>query len=268
MLRILSALVLIPVVVGAIWFLTTFQLLAVAEIVLVLGFIEYARLAEALGASLPRTVAGAAAVFACAALALGLPLELPLLAALIAVGAVVVGSRPPGPKVLGDVTAALFPCLYLGLPLGAMVALHREVGREAVLLLLVTIVVSDSAQYYAGRAFGRHKLSPLISPKKTVEGAAGGFVVAPLVLALAAHAWLPSLPAIMAVGTGLVLVGLGIAGDLFESLLKRSAGVKDSSTLIPGHGGVLDRIDALLFAAPVFYLLLKYGVPLSSSGLQ
>lgn len=259
MLRILSALVLIPAVVGAIWFLNTVQLLVVAEGVLVLGFVEYVRLAEALGARLPRVVAGAATVLACAALALALPLELPLLSSFIAVGAVMVGARVPGPGVLADVSAALLPVLYLGLPLGALVALHAQEGREAVLLLLVTVVVSDTAQYYSGRLFGRHKLSPLISPKKTVEGAVGGFLVAPAVMVVLARWWLPSVPAPNVLLVGLAVVGLGIAGDLFESLLKRSAGVKDSSTLIPGHGGVLDRIDALLFAAPAFYLYVKYG---------
>jgi phosphatidate cytidylyltransferase len=259
MLRILSALVIVPVVVGAIWFLTTPQLLVVAEIVLVLGFVEYARLAEALGARIPRVVAGVATAAACAALGLGFPSELVLLASLIAVGSVVIGSRAPGPGVLAEVSAALFPSLYLGLPLGALVALHGYAGRTAVLLLLVTVIVSDTAQYYSGRLLGRHQLSPLISPKKTVEGAAGGFVVSPIVMALVAPYWLPGFGTGTVLLMGLALVGLGLAGDLFESLLKRSAGVKDSSGLIPGHGGVLDRIDSLLFAAPAFYLFLAYG---------
>lgn len=261
MVRILSALVLVPAVVGAIWFLSAPQLLVVAEVVLALAFVEYARLASALGARIPSVVAGVAAGTACAAVALGLPTELPLLASLLAVGAVIVGGRQPSPGVLSDAAAALFPSLYLGLPLGAMVALHARAGREAVLLVLVTVVVSDSAQYYSGRLFGRHKLSPTISPKKTVEGAIGGFLVAPVVMALVARWWLPAIPTGTLLLVGLMLVGLGIAGDLFESLLKRSAGVKDSSTLIPGHGGVLDRIDALLFAVPGFYLFLTYGMP-------
>jgi phosphatidate cytidylyltransferase len=259
MLRILSGLVLIVVVGAAIWFLTTPALLLVAEVVLVLGFVEYAGLAEALGARIPRVVSGTAAALAAASLALAYPLELPLLAALIAVGAVIVGARVPGPGVLADASAALFPVLYLGLPLGALVAIHATGGREAVLLLLSTIIVSDTAQYYSGRLFGRRKLSPLISPKKTVEGAIGGFLVAPPAMVLLARWWLPGAGTSMLLLVGLLLVGVGIAGDLFESLLKRSAGVKDSSALIPGHGGVLDRIDSLLFAAPAFYLFLRYG---------
>ena len=124
--------------------------------------------------------------------------------------------------------------------------------------LMTTVMVSDTAQYYSGRAFGRHLLAPSISPKKTIEGAAGGFVVGTAFFVGVGAWWLPSMAIGVRLGLGLALVALGIAGDLFESMLKRSAGVKDSSTLIPGHGGVLDRIDALLFAAPVYYIVLRY----------
>ena len=259
MLRILSALVLIPVFFAGIWFLPPVLLLAVAEGVLALAFVEYARLAEALGARVPRAASAAAAMVTCAAVGLGLPLELPLAAILVGLGAIVLATRAPSPGVLGDVSAAAFPVLYLGLPIGSVVALRESAGREAVLLLLVTVIVSDSAQYFTGRLFGRRRLAPAISPKKTVEGAAGGFLLAPIAMAAIARWWLPGRSTGWVLLVGLAIVGLGIAGDLFESLLKRSAGVKDSSTLIPGHGGVLDRIDAMLFAAPVFYVLLKYG---------
>ena len=259
MLRILSGLALIVVFFGGIWLLSSPLLLMVAEAVLLLAFVEYAKLAEALGARMPRAASAVAAMATCAAVGLGVPLDLPLSAVLVGLGALVVGSRGPGPGVLTDIAAAAFPVLYLGLPLGSFVALHAFAGREAVLLLLATIVVSDSAQYFTGRWFGRAKLSPAISPKKTIEGAIGGFLLAPIAMAILARWWLPGRTPGWAVLVGLALVGLGIAGDLFESLLKRSAGVKDSSTLIPGHGGVLDRIDALLFAAPVFYVLVRYG---------
>lgn len=258
--RILSALVLIPAVFGCVWFLPTWPLLIVAELVLALAFFEYVRLAEACGARVLRATSLAATMAACAAVGLGLPFELVLVAALVALGAGVLGARAPGAGVLADVAGSAFPILYLGLPFGTLVALREHAGREAVLLLLVTVIVSDSAQDYAGRLFGRHPLAPRISPKKTVEGAVGGFLLAPAVLALAGRVWLPDAPTPLLVLVGLALVALGIGGDLFESLLKRSADIKDSSTLIPGHGGVLDRVDALLFAAPVFYVLLRYGV--------
>jgi len=117
--------------------------------------------------------------------------------------------------------------------------------------------VSDTAQFYAGTLFGRHRLSPAISPKKSVEGAIGGFLAGMAVMIGLGRVWLPQLDVALLAGVGAVLVALGIAGDLFESLLKRSAGVKDASALIPGHGGVLDRIDALLFVVPGFYLFLR-----------
>ena len=125
------------------------------------------------------------------------------------------------------------------------------------LLLIATVVVSDSAQFYVGRTIGRTPLAPLRSPKKTREGAYGGFVIAPIFLAVAGYYWLPNYPPVWLAALGLGIVMAGIIGDLFESMLKRAAGMKDSGALIPGHGGVLDRIDALLFAAPVFYFFLR-----------
>ena len=123
---------------------------------------------------------------------------------------------------------------------------------------MLTVIVSDTAQYYTGRAFGRRPLAPAISPKKTVEGAVGGFVFGAALLAVVGAWWLPArADRACARCSASTVVALGIAGDLFESMLKRSAGVKDSSALIPGHGGVLDRIDALLFAAPVYYIVLS-----------
>ena len=125
---------------------------------------------------------------------------------------------------------------------------------------MLTVIVSDTAQYYTGRAFGRRLLAPAISPKKTIEGAVGGFVFGAVVPRRGRRAGgCRACRSRCARGLGVAVVALGIAGDLFESMLKRSAGVKDSSALIPGHGGVLDRIDALLFAAPVYYVVLKYA---------
>jgi phosphatidate cytidylyltransferase len=118
--------------------------------------------------------------------------------------------------------------------------------------------VSDSAQYYTGRALGRHKLAPAISPSKTIEGAVGGLVFGTAVMTYGGLEVFRGVNLWLLVGTSVVVVVLGMVGDLFESLLKRSAGVKDSSTMIPGHGGILDRIDSWLFAAPVFYFFTKY----------
>jgi phosphatidate cytidylyltransferase len=156
-------------------------------------------------------------------------------------------------------TAVLIALVYIALPLASLVQIRLIAGPEAVFLVMLTIMISDTAQYYTGRAFGRRPLAPTISPKKTIEGAIGGFVFGTVVLVVIGAWWAPQLPVATRVVLGLAIVALGIAGDLFESFLKRRAGVKDSSALIPGHGGVLDRIDALLFAAPFYYVVLKYA---------
>jgi phosphatidate cytidylyltransferase len=124
--------------------------------------------------------------------------------------------------------------------------------------MMATIVISDSAQYYTGRAVGRRPLAPSISPKKTLEGAIGGLVFGTLAFVIGARFVFAETPVALLVLVGASIAALGIVGDLFESLLKRSAGVKDSGALIPGHGGVLDRIDSWLFAAPVYYVFVRY----------
>jgi phosphatidate cytidylyltransferase len=146
---------------------------------------------------------------------------------------------------------------YVGMPFGMLVAIHAVGGRMATLLLIATVIVSDTAQYYSGRAFGRRPLAPAISPKKTIEGAVGGLVVASLFMAVAGRFVFPLARPVSLLLLGVAIVALGICGDLFESRLKRVAGMKDSSSLIPGHGGILDRIDALLFATPAYYLYLQ-----------
>jgi phosphatidate cytidylyltransferase len=259
MTRVLSALVLLPIVIGAVWFLPPIATLALSLVIATLAFIEYAAIAAALGAHIPRVVPGAAVLAACAAVGGGyVPAEVVIMTAVISVGALAVASGQPGPAILRDTAAALLPVVYIGLPLGALAAVRVYGGREALLLLMLTIVISDSAQYYTGRAFGRRPLAPAISPKKTIAGAVGGVVFGTASVAAGGHLVFPAVALPMLVLVGASISALGIVGDLFESLLKRSAGVKDSGALIPGHGGVLDRVDSWLFAAPVYYVFIRY----------
>ncbi len=143
---------------------------------------------------------------------------------------------------------------YIPFLLAHFLLMHRmEEGRLWILFTLVVTYCGDTAAFYVGRTWGRKKLAPAISPGKTVEGSAGA-VGGSVAGALFFHfSFLPQLPVLqtlfLAVGVGMI----GQMGDLFESLLKRSAAIKDSGTLIPGHGGLLDRIDSVLFAAPLVY---------------
>ena len=269
MIRVLSGAVLIAVAVWAVWLAPSWLFFLVAEAVLLLAFTEYARLAAACGVPIPAVAAGAATMLASVGITstawaddrvvgTAIGLDSVLMSAFVALGAMTLVSWRGDRDALGRTAAALFPSLYLGLPIGAMVSVRALRGREALFLLMLTVIVSDTAQYYTGRLAGRVLLAPAISPKKTVEGAIGGFVFGALTLAVVGAWWLPGTRAGLRVLLGVAVVALGIAGDLFESMLKRSAGVKDSSSLIPGHGGMLDRIDALLFAAPVYYIVLKH----------
>jgi phosphatidate cytidylyltransferase len=257
--RVLSGAVLFVVAVAVVWFSPPVLFFAVAELLLLLAFAEYLTLARTSGLPVPAVPAGAAAMLACAAFAApSLPIDVVLLSAFVALGALSLTLWRGGHDGLALVSASLFPSLYLGLPFGAMIAIRGREGAAGLFLLMLTVIVSDTAQYYSGRAFGRRLLAPAISPKKTIEGAVGGLLLGGVTLAVAGAWWLPAVPLVLRATLGVAVVALGVAGDLFESMLKRSAGVKDSSSLIPGHGGVLDRIDALLFAAPVYYVVLKY----------
>jgi phosphatidate cytidylyltransferase len=264
MTRVLSGAVLLVFAVAVVWFAPPAVFFAVAELLLVLAAIEYVALAVASRhavAAIPVCAAAMLTAAAFARVALGgvaVPLDVVLMSALVALGASTLPIWRTGGDAVGLSAASLFPCLYLGLPVGAMVAIREARGPAALFLLMLTVIVSDTAQYYSGRTFGRRLLAPAISPKKTVEGAIGGFIFGAVALAVLGAWWLPTVPVALRAGFGAAIVALGIAGDLFESMLKRSAGVKDSSSLIPGHGGVLDRIDALLFAAPVYYVVLNY----------
>jgi phosphatidate cytidylyltransferase len=150
--------------------------------------------------------------------------------------------------------------LLVAFPLSYTIRLHA-LGREGPLLLLFVLVLiwaSDTVAYFVGRAIGKHPFSPHLSPKKTWEGSIAGFVGS-LLAALAFARWL-SVPLPVLLGAAIVGNIAGQAGDLVESAYKRSAGVKDSGALLPGHGGVLDRIDALILAIPVvwYYFVLFY----------
>ncbi|MEZ4288054.1 MAG: phosphatidate cytidylyltransferase, partial [Polyangiales bacterium] len=117
------------------------------------------------------------------------------------------------------------------------------------LLSMCLAWMSDTTAYFTGRAFGKHKLYPSLSPKKTVEGAIGGLLGSVGASVLAHFTFLPQLPLLSGVALAIVAGCLGQCGDLFESLIKRSTGVKDSGKILPGHGGLLDRVDALMFTA-------------------
>jgi phosphatidate cytidylyltransferase len=156
------------------------------------------------------------------------------------------------------VAAGVFGPLYLGGGLATLALLRRDAGADGPSFVLLTFMLSwfsDTGAYFAGRFLGKHKLYEAVSPKKTMEGAIGGLAAAVLGGGVAAHfLYLRSLPLGEGVLLSIVAGALGQAGDLGESLLKRSVGVKDSGGIVPGHGGILDRVDALLVTGTLTYL--------------
>jgi len=149
--------------------------------------------------------------------------------------------------------------VYIPLFLSYLVLIRNgENGIEWIFLILVLIIMGDTGAFYTGTYLGRHKLSPFVSPGKTIEGAAGGLVANLLGGALFKYYFMPHLHWGFCLIFFICIGFAGQVGDLFESLFKRVSGVKDSGNILPGHGGILDRIDALLFASPVAYLFIKY----------
>lgn len=158
-----------------------------------------------------------------------------------------------------EVAFATLAFLYVPVLLMHLIMLRQtSYGVQWLVLIMLIVMTNDSVAYYSGSAFGKHRLYPLVSPKKSVEGALGGLVGSIGGTLLAKYTFFPQLTLADALLTAVGIGMLGQTGDLFESLLKRSFGVKDSGTIFPGHGGVLDRLDSIIFAAPATYYYAVY----------
>lgn len=177
-----------------------------------------------------------------------------LLASMLAVALLILVRAVDVPAAGARLFAAEFGVLYVGGLVAALPLIHRSGGPAWVALAIAMTFANDTGAYFAGRAFGRHKLAPALSPGKTIEGAVGGLAAALTVTFVAGWTFMPYLSLGERLGIGLVASLVGPAGDLIESLIKRSAGVKDSGHVIPGHGGILDRVDALLFVGAYVYI--------------
>jgi phosphatidate cytidylyltransferase len=163
----------------------------------------------------------------------------------------------PFDRIIASSGATILGVLYIVLLGGHLVAVRmgfeQKLSAHLLSFFFLVLMGADTGAYYTGRAIGKHKLAPKISPGKTWEGVAGGMVAA-LALATASHFWFfRELPLKWALPLAAAMMILGVLGDLSESALKRSAGAKDAAKLLPGHGGVLDRLDSLLFNAPLIY---------------
>jgi phosphatidate cytidylyltransferase len=260
--RVATAAIALPALVALLFLAPRALPWGVAAAAILVGAYEFQGLMRARSLR-PMTTAGlllTAALFVGVGQARGIDLALAPLALLVLLLAALFRGDPQ--EAVSAAAATLLGATYLGVLGGMMAALlvlePADEGAWRFVMLLATIMVSDTLAFFVGHAIGRHRLAPSISPGKTIEGAMGG-LAGGIVGALAVRALgLPGMPLPHAVLLGGGVAAFGIAGDLFESLLKRWAGVKDSGRLFPGHGGMLDRLDSLLFGAPVLYYYFLY----------
>jgi len=276
--RVLTAAILIPLVVAAIWLGPTWLIAIVSGFVAIIAVLEFFSIAARQGAQAYRLWSCLAAVgiisqqlYASRQASISrlsdlldrspkITLEFLLFGFGLGVALIALGSRRSLPEVLPSISVSAAGLLFVVLPFSAVVRLPGVaiLGPQLLLFTLVLVWVGDSAAYFVGSSIGRWKMAPQISPNKTWEGAGANFLGSLFVAAVFGY-WTKIQPAhILAMGA----VGsvAGQIGDLFESAWKRSAGVKDSGTILPGHGGMLDRIDALILAAPAVWYYFEWVV--------
>lgn len=261
MTRVLTAVALVALLVLCLW-LPPVAFATFVAVAVLLGWHEFARLASEAGAR-PMRGLGPLAALACSLgfVATGWIEDAPLLALLLTVlastgAALVAGRRHPALAVRRAV-ATVAGCVWIGTLPGCHLAIRlRPDGLAWLALLYVCVPSGDIAALYGGRTVGRTPLAPSLSPNKTVEGSLAGGAASCLAGGVLSLFALPEVSTWEGLAVGLGLGVAGQLGDLFESSLKRSAGVKDSSGLLPGHGGLLDRVDGLLLAGAALYLYL------------
>lgn len=267
MLRVLTAIVLIPAVFAVIFLSQRWPLLlpCAVLVVAVLALWEYLGLANAMGAKTPRIATEILMAALMAAIYRRPDLMGPALACASLLIFVVCAFRSPVNRVLPDTASSVFGLIYIGFSMSTLFLLYaQDNGVSLLLFLFLAVWCGDVAALYIGRAFGRLKLSPTLSPNKTWEGSiasvAASAGITALLLYIAGQLTAHNVEVLFYPGSLThwmelaVLVNIGAQiGDLVESAIKRGAGVKDSGHLLPGHGGMLDRIDALLIAAPVLW---------------
>ena len=262
--RVLTAVVALPILLYATWSSQPWLFTAIAAVAIVAALYEYFHIAEKAGAPAFAWIGyGAAIALVAAAAFRRLDLDVAILAATtIAIAAATLSRVVDKARILVSAGATVYGVLYvafLGSYLVAVRAIERPGMAPRLLTLFFAIVMlSDTGAYYSGRALGRHKLAPRVSPAKTVEGSVGGFVASMLGAVAAKYLFFNELPLIDALALGAGLCVIGQVGDLCESLLKRGSDVKDAASILPGHGGFLDRLDSMLLGAPVLYYYYTY----------
>src|SRR5438105_3906577 len=221
-----------------------------------LALYEFLVLGRKKGFQLPMMLCMIVAAFILAAFVLEqVSVEMGVFVALLVIPASYVFMRGSIDDALPSSAIAVLATLYVGMLGGSLIRLRGDfpVGPKLIFFLLLVVWLGDAGAYYTGKSMGRHKLSPRISPKKTIEGLAGGIIVSMITAIVIHFTFFRDFPLVHAVIAGVILSFSGVVGDLAESMWKRSADVKDSGTLLPGHGVFLDRFDSSFSPSPLLY---------------
>ena len=267
--RIVTAIVLIGFVLALVFFGQLWMMTMFAALVAELAAYEYLQLATLSGSKVPLWwMAAATAMVFVVTFAWPTEMQLPVLSALAFLLLAVGGFTAPLSRVLPDAAAGLFGLVYIAYPMSLLPTIwNRDDGKPLLLFLMVCVWAGDIAALYIGKNFGKRKFAPKLSPGKTWEGSAASLIGTMLVAAcvfwigdalsvrgnMLLHIQEPLWQLLI---LAVILNAAAQLGDLLESAIKRGAGVKDSGTMLPGHGGILDRIDALLLATPVLWYAL------------
>lgn len=266
--RLLTAFVALPILLYTVWSEIPYFFVAIAALTILLALDEFYNLASKAGCR-PLSVAGHAAALVVIAIFIrdrpqagSLHWIVAALAALTIVSlAAAIMRADEMDRALVSVSATVFGVLYVALLAGFLIGLRMtpdtpaayQLAPKLLTMFFAMVMMTDTGAYYTGRSLGRHKLAPRVSPGKTIEGSIGGFIAAVLTGPLCKLIFFPEIPVAHAAALGATIGILGQVGDLAESMLKRGSNVKDSGNLLPGHGGMLDRVDSILFCAPLVY---------------
>lgn len=274
--RILTAVIALPIIIASIilpmWYRdTVWAFVSIAAFAIGAGLFEFFSLTKKL-----ELKADAAIAYLCsAALFVGFVFDAPgkmpdvmLLTLVLVVTGVLVSQvfrfQKDFTKMMTGVGVTLLGIFYVAFLGGFLVAVRigfespTNLSSHLLSYFFLVIFGSDIGAYFAGRAFGKHKLAPAISPGKTIEGLIGGMAAASGAAALATWWFFPTLPYQYSIPLAIVLAAVGVLGDLTESAMKRGSGAKDAASILPGHGGFLDRLDSLLFGAPILYYFARF----------
>ena len=255
MTRIISSIVSLPILLAIIYFGTPFHFFLLLEFAIFIGLYEFYRMIEKGGLGCYKWAGIILGILLSLAIFKGAYINLVIAASVIILFIIrIFEGNTDKAKALPYISNTIFGIVYVSFLMSylGVIRASGDNGRELIFFVLLITWMGDTTAYYGGKGFGKHKLAPAISPKKTVEGAIIG-LIGSIVGAIIAKSWFLDISILNAIAAGILIGVFGQFGDLSESIIKRNLQVKDSGGIIPGHGGILDRVDSLLFSAPVFY---------------